>query len=147
MREQKTVIIDSVSYNIMPCSPLKAQRILVKLINTFGKPISNFILQLLKGDTKGLLDTDLESFGKGEKNLEAIASAFMEFSADADEEKIEQFTLTLINVDFVKPDGKRMITVDSHFNEYGLLHMYKVMWSVLQVNFSDFLEGVVGKVG
>jgi len=149
MRDKKDVTVDSVNYQIYPMSPLSANSVLVKMTKLFGKTLANFLIELLKGDDqqkKKALDSSVSSLVKAE-NAEAVAKAFIEFCSDVEEEDVKSFILVVLNKDLVIPHDGKMITVDDYFNKYGLLHLYKVLWEVLKVNYSDFLEGVAGNAG
>ena len=146
MRDKKDVIVDDIKYQVYPMSPLKANRVLVQLTKVFGKTIANVIMNFLKGGDESL-DKDIKELGKGLGNLEAMAKAFADFAVDVDEDKFEGLLLVLLNKDLITADGKKMLSIDSHFGNHGLLHMYKVCWVVLQANYSDFLEGAAESLG
>ena len=147
MRDKQDFIIDEVQYQIYPMSPLKANRVLIQMTKLFGKTIANFILGLLKGDdTKAIIDADLKDIGKKLENLEAMAEAFADFSQDIDADEMEKFIISLFSKDLVIADGKKFVSVDVNFANYGLMHMYKVCWASLKANYSDFLDEVAGKL-
>ena len=147
MRESKTVEVDGVSYLINPMGLLKANRIMVRLVKLLGSPVANFLMQLVKGDTKkdkkSLLDMDLNDIVTN--NIDKMVDAVMELTSKLDEEEVDIMIKDLLGSKFVIPDGKQYLNIESHFGAYGLVHLYKVMFEVLKVNFRDFLDALGGK--
>jgi len=145
MREPAKVEVDGVNYLINLMSPLQANRIVIQLTKSLGKPVANFLMQAVKGDTeknKLLLDTDIKKLGLN--NIDAMAKGLMELTSSLDADEVEDLITTLLNKDYVIPDGKKYANVNLHFGNYGLLHMYKVCYQVLVANFRDFLDELAG---
>lgn len=146
MRDKKDVLVGSVTYQIYPMSPLKANKVLIQFTKLFGKTLANALLNLIKGDGE-VLDKEISEIKNGTENVEAMAKAFAEFSQDVDEDKFEALIKELIKPDLVIGDGEKIANIDHHFSKYGLFHLYKVCYHVLRVNYSDFLEGVAEGLG
>lgn len=145
MRESKKVEVGGVSYLINPMNPLKANRIMVKLVKLLGPTIANLLMHLIKGEKKNIkeaIDADLGDFTKG--NLDDVVKGIIDLTARLDEDDVERMILQLLEPKFVIPDGKKYVNMETHFSEFGLFHMYKVVFEVLKVNFQDFLGGLVG---
>ena len=142
MRESQTIDVDGVSYLINPMSPLKANRVMIDIFKMLGSPIATFLMQLVKGEKKvqSFVDVDITS----SDNVQGIVDAIINLTSHLDADVVEAMIKTLLAPNFVIPDGKKYMNLETHFGNFGLVHMYKVMFEVLKVNFRDFLDVLSG---
>lgn len=140
MRQVTKKTIDDVEYVFTPLAPTVAAKLLPKIMKSIGQPVS----KLLAGvDLKKGLDQSFED----EKFAEALGGFLSSMGENLDDETLTLFMNTLLKEPSLAADGKKVVSVDSHFGNYQLSHMFKVLKVALEVNYGDFLGGLVAKIG
>lgn len=118
--------IDGKVYEITQLSPKAAQRVLVKISKFIGPALGDEIGDAATGKSE-ILDSEVSSaFGK-------ILPKLFNSLNEADTEAVVEAMLGCA--------GK---TYDSVEFQGNLMHMYRVVYAALEVNYSDFFEGVSG---
>lgn len=142
MREPNQVIIGEIHYRITPLNPIKATKVLTRLLKIIGKPLAKLIGKSKKtAPGESILDAEL---GEG-----FIGEAIESLVERLDEGKVEQLIKDLLNKDHItySEDGEtfqKLVNVDVHFGsvEGGLMGMFKLLKSSLETNYSDFFGGL-----
>lgn len=141
MRAIKEVTIGEIEYKITPMNPIKATKVLTRVLKIIGKPLAKLIGNSKKSAPgESLLDAEL---GEG-----LIGEAIEALVERLDEGEVERLIKELINKDYVtySEDGefKKLVNVDGHFGEVesGLMGMFSLVKSVLEANYSDFFGGL-----
>ena len=119
--------IDGQLYTINPMMPTKALKILHRLGRYLGEPLA--LAMSGEGD---LLEQEI--------NPEFVSKALRKLFDNMPEQELETLLKDLMNS--VIHEGKR-IAFDDHFSNYGLPHLFKLSYAVLEVNYGDFLDVLV----
>jgi len=141
MREPQRTTIGDVQYNVTPMSPIKASKLLTRLLKIVGEPIGK-LANMKKEGGKGLLEQQID--GK------LISEALSALTEKLDEDEMETLLKKIIHSDYVTftTDGdayKKLTSIDGHFTEFGGMGaMFKLARFVLETNYSDFLKDLVG---
>lgn len=142
MREPKQKEIDGITYKMYPLSPFKSSKILTRIIKVVGKPMGKLIGDSQKEGKESLLDADV--------NPELIGEALSALTENLEESQVERLMKDLLSSDLITfskdgDDFKKLSNVEGHIqkNDLGLLHLFKLVKFSLEVNYSDFLGGLV----
>ena len=139
MKEVKKIEIDGATYAITPMDPVRAVKMLARLVKAYGGPIKTIVLSKMGGEAKKTEDISPLVLGQAIDDLiQAI-----------DPDDLEKIINELIKPEFISysTDGanySKIVSINGHFSNYELMHLFKVVKSILEVNYSDFLGGLVG---
>lgn len=141
MREPQRHTIGDVQYSITPMSPIKASKLLTKLLKLLGEPLA----KLAESKKAGVSIMDQEVNG------ELISQALGALTDKLDENEMEAVLRRIFHGELITycegGDEKwhKMGDPDGHFSRHGgMSAMFKLAKVVLEVNYSDFLGEIVG---
>ena len=141
MREPQRITLGEIQYSVTPMSPIKASKLLTRLLKIVGEPIGK-LTEVKKDGAKGLLDQQID--GK------LISEALAALTDKLDDNELETLLKRIIHPDHVTYTGngdewKKLTSIDGHFNEAGgMAAMFKLARFILETNYSDFLKDLVG---
>lgn len=142
MREPKEVTIGEITYKITPMNPIKATKVLTRLLKVIGKPLSKLIGEGAKtAPGESVLDANIDET--------LIGEALAMLTENLEEGKVESLIKDLLNKDYItfSEDGEsytKLLNVDAHFGqlEGGLMGMFQLLRYSLETNYSDFFGGL-----
>ena len=132
--------VDGISYEIWTLPVPKALSILTKLTKLAGE---------LGGGAIGSVDSGQNPFQNksGEKNpmnikMDVLGKAITALTNRLDESEVQEIIKTMLSVVHVQNvNGYAPVSFDVTF-QGRIFHMLKVVGAALEVNYSDFLEGL-----
>lgn len=131
MRGTETHVIDGKKYEFMLIPPLEALRIITRIIKR--------ILPPLGGAFSGSNIMDIANAIDGDINIQAMT---ISIAQNLDENEVEETVKQLM--DYVMIDGRKInFSVDFAGT---LMHMMAVIAKAIEVNYSDFLDGLKGRL-
>lgn len=132
MKDPETRLIDEKEYLIRHMGPKRQIKTLSFIGKTVGTPLS-----LLADESGGsILEADAEIVGKVIKSLMDNVD---------DDRVIEQIEILLTHCELKAPNGYRSIKMENDFHG-ELMHLFKVVGAILEVNFGRFLGVSTGLV-
>lgn len=130
MREVQTRTIGDTTYTIGQWSATKSNKMFRRLMG-YAAPLLNLVPET---SLRGLLDAKVSGF--------MMAQGAQDFFAKVPEDEWDATTKAILE-GVLANNGALLPQFDAHF-QGRLLTLYKVLWAVLQVQYSDFLPGAIG---
>ena len=128
--ETKTRAIDGTKYAVTTFPARRGLKLQVTLVRTLGPALSELMKAVPKGvSTKNLLNVDVK--------LEHVAGALATAFSGLSEEEFMALVMRLL--ESTSREGAEITeeTFDLDFSG-NYMHVYKVLWFVLEVNYGDF---------
>ena len=144
MLEPKTKIVNNQEYKVLPFPAMEAIKLKTKILKLIAPALGKIL-----GDN----NVDKEFLQK-QIGGTALANAFTEMLDSLSGQDFENLVLEILrntSVSFTVDGKQRVFNIDkTNFDivfEGKLVDVYKVIWFVLETNYSDFFTLIKGKGG
>lgn len=134
----KTLKIDSKTYTIQPLDADEGLDLLLELGSIIGEPAIRLALSVKNSlsEKKSLMDVELSA----DDGAKAIAGLFSRLERG---ERVQLFKRILATT--LADGGSNSVNQDFGVRFMGdYMHLFKVVWATLEVNYGDFLGALAG---